>query len=311
MTEWAIEIKDLHKRFGSQQALAGLSMHVPLGSVTGLIGANGAGKTTTYSIIGGFLFPDQGSVQILGIPLRDFRRKGGIIGLSPQDAQFFEDRAVRTQLLLFARLSGFSGGAAKREVARVLELTNLSDRAADRVEVLSHGMRVRLGIAQALIASPPLVLLDEPTAGLDPHMVHEFRMLVDNLRGSTTLLVSSHDLGVLESVCDYVCMIHKGRLAREGSLADIVDSQNWISIRAVLTDDLIVALQGALSLERVNSLGDSVFELSFDPKRVNRQECVARLLKFCLEKQVDLQGLETRQSLSQRYLDTTTGVADR
>lgn len=303
--EVALAIRDLYKHFGAKAALQGLSLAVPLGAVTGLIGANGAGKTTTFSILGGFLFPDEGEIEVLGIPLAEYRARGGILGLSPQDALFFEDRSVAQQLTLFARLSGFYGSSALKEVGRVLELTKLTDRAKDRVEVLSHGMRVRLGIAQALIAEPPIVLLDEPTAGLDPFMVQEFTGLVENLRGATTLVISSHDLSVLESVCDHVCMIHEGQLVTEGSLDQIVASQNSVFLRADILDPVLAGLKAMLPLQAVHVHAGSVFEFVYDPAAISQRSFVTALLKCCVEKSIDVQGLETKQSLSKRFIEAT------
>ena len=220
--EYALEVSDLRKRYGKRVALDGLSFSVPERSITAFVGANGAGKTTTFSLVGGFFKPETGSIKVQGEPLAEYRASGGIVGVLPQDVLYFENRTAERHLLLFARLAGLSGLDADAEVDRVLRLTQLSDRAGDLVSNLSHGMKVRLGVAQALVGNPPLILLDEPTQGLDPKMVMAFRACIDSLRGATTVVISSHDLSQLQQMCDYVIMIDRGKLVREGALKDLL-----------------------------------------------------------------------------------------
>ena len=160
----ALVVDAVCKRYGARVALDRLSFEVPAGGITGLVGANGAGKTTCFGVVAGLLKPDAGHVDVLGRGAFQAQRHAGLLGLLPQDAELAPHARVVDLLVYFARLQGSSRGLAAREAARVLELLSLADRARSRVRELSHGMRRRVAVAQALLGKPQLVLLDEPTS---------------------------------------------------------------------------------------------------------------------------------------------------
>jgi len=299
-------IRDLERRFGRQRALQGLSLDIPKNSVTAFVGANGAGKTTTFSIIGQFMKPHGGSIEIGGVPMQEFRRGGGVIGLLPQDVQFFETRTVARQLLLFARLAGFRGAAARSEVDRVLELVKLSDRADSNPENLSRGMKVRLGVAQALIGNPPLVLLDEPTAGLDPVMQQNFRENIEAIRGKTTVVISSHDLRELQALCDYICIIEAGKLVRQGPLEGILGEVSKVTVQVGALGDKAKEILKALADFQITA-GEGILTARFDPKRFTVAEVNRCVLSVLLSHGVDILGLESQKTLEESYLETVKG----
>lgn len=296
-------IRDLQRRFGRHAALQGLSLDIPRNSVAAFVGANGAGKTTTFSIIGQFIKAHGGSIEVGGVSLAEFRRSGGVIGLLPQDVHFFETRTVARQLLLFARLAGLRGAAARSEVARVLALVKLEDRAESNPENLSRGMKVRLGVAQALIGNPPLVLLDEPTAGLDPVMQRNFRENIEAIRGKTTVVISSHDLRELQALCDYVCIIEAGRLVRQGPLEGILGDVSKVTVQIGANGDQANALVTALPDFHVTVDG-GVLTARFDPQRFQVAEVNRILLSTLLSRGVDILGLESQKTLEESYLET-------
>lgn len=238
-----LSVENLTRYYGRNRALNGLSFSIPEGATAAFVGANGAGKTTTFSLVGGFLRPHGGVVKISGKTLGEFRRDGGYLGLLPQDMQFFENRTVFRQLLLLAGLSGLNRKEARKEAQRVLELAALGEQANKRVERLSHGMRVRLGTAQAFLCNPPLVLLDEPMAGLDPKHRYEFRDAIQQLAGETTLVISSHELGELEEFCDYVCMINHGQLVKQGPMEEILEKTSRTILKIDTEDHFASQLQ--------------------------------------------------------------------
>ncbi len=305
MSNQALVIKNLRRSFRRVKALDGLSLSIPQGSVTAFVGANGAGKTTTYSLVGQFIRPHGGTIEVFGQPLRDFRASGGIIGILPQDMQFFEDRTIARQLLLFARLAGLSGNNAIREVLRVLELVKLRDRSDDLAGSLSHGMRIRLGVAQALIGSPPLVLLDEPTAGLDPRMIADFRETVEAVRGKTTLVISSHDLSELQEMCDYVCMIDHGKLLRQGPMEQMLGGVSSIVFTVEnLTKD-VRDLEAQMPAVDIVVEDKQTLVVEFDPSKFKIADINRAVLAWLLNN--NMQVLEVRQlkSLEQAFLEAT------
>lgn len=218
-----VRFSDVTKRFRGVRALDKFSMEIPAASTCALIGANGAGKTTSFSLLGGFLRGYSGAITV-GMPgsaeisVARYRLNGGVVGLMPQDVQGFDGRSIESQLRLFSRLAGRTAGDAAHEVDELIEATDLHEHRRKKPSELSHGMRARFGIAQAFIGAPGMVLLDEPTSGLDPLHLAQVRELLGRFRGRTTLIVSSHDLSELQSWCDYVVMMEKGRCVKQGPL---------------------------------------------------------------------------------------------
>lgn len=219
----ALRVEGLRKRYGrrSPWALNGLTCHVPRGTICGLVGPNGAGKTTLYSVISGFLPPEEGSVDILGLGAFDPWKLRGRLGVLPQDAALDERLTCREFLRYMASLQGLSDSASWEASDRALEEVNLSDRADDRIASLSHGMVRRIAAASALLGQPELVLLDEPMAGLDPVQAASLREVLVRQRGRGTLVVSSHNLVELERICDWVILLEKGELVQQGTVAEV------------------------------------------------------------------------------------------
>ena len=220
----ALRLTEVTKYYGwrqKQKALDQLSLEVPTGVICGLIGPNGAGKTTTFSLVGGFIQPDGGEIDILGGGGFDPERLKGRLGVLPQDAELGDRHTPLEFLEHLARLQGLTAADARARAKTLLEQLNLGDRQARTIQSLSHGMRRRVAVASALIGDPELVLLDEPTSGLDPRQVLSLRQMLDTYRGKTTLVVSSHVLTELEALCDYVIFMDKGRCIRQGPIAEV------------------------------------------------------------------------------------------
>lgn len=302
-----LSIKNLTKSFGRTQALSGLSFEVPEHSVCALVGANGAGKTTTFALIGNFLKADSGSITLAGEDLSEYRRNGGAIGLLPQDMQFYESRTVQRQLMLFAELTGYSGNEAREEVRRVLRLVALEDRAASKVHELSRGMMVRLAVAQAFVGQPPLVLLDEPMAGLDPKMRRLFRESIDAIRGECTIIISSHELMELQSICDYVCIIDKGRVRSQGEMRELLNLSSKLIFKVsglpedfeTFKKELLVA---DFAIERIN---DRSFAVIFDSKELSLPDLNRAIIEKLFEKSIGIEQVIRHESLEDSFLAST------
>ncbi|MBN2144746.1 MAG: ABC transporter ATP-binding protein [Candidatus Aureabacteria bacterium] len=230
-TEPILEIKQLSFSYGTIKALDEFNMRVPKGSICAFVGRNGAGKTTTFSVIAGFLRFHAGSISLCGQNLHEFRKSGKMIGLLPQEVSFFDDRTIFSQLVFLARLSGLSKNEAENETRRVLSRVSLLDQAGNNPHELSRGMKMRLGIAQAILACPPLILLDEPTAGLDPVIRSQFYELIKELKNDTTFVISSHNLSELETLCDMVCFIEKGKSISMDTMDHLLQAENTVHFK--------------------------------------------------------------------------------
>lgn len=305
MSRPALVFKDVTRRFGKTIALNKISFSVPELSVTAFVGANGAGKTTTFSVVGQFIKTHGGSIEVFGHGLSDFRSKGGIIGILPQDMQFFEDRSIGRQLLLFAELAGMGGGAAEEEVLRVLKLVKLSERVDELAGDLSHGMRVRLGVAQALIGNPPLVLLDEPTAGLDPRMVVDFRETVEGIRGKTTLMISSHDLSELEELCDHVCMIDRGRMVMQGPMSQMLSGVSSIIFKVEAIKRDTRELEAELPAVDIVVEDKQTIVVEFDRAKYKISDINRVVLAWLLSHKMEVLEVKQHRSLEQTFLEAT------
>ncbi|MEE9321913.1 MAG: ABC transporter ATP-binding protein [Granulosicoccus sp.] len=218
-----IHCQGLIKRYGRTTAIDNLNLELYAGEPIALIGPNGAGKTTLLSLLCGFIRPNGGQAQVLGHNVGS-KALNGLLAALPQDALLDPRRSVVRQLREFSRLQGFQGTDAVREVDRVLDIVDLSDAASMKPDTLSHGMRKRIALAQALIGSPALVLLDEPTAGIDPPNVRIIRDLIRQQSSHMTFVISSHNLDELEKLCGTVVYLEKGKLLRSGALVQGDDS---------------------------------------------------------------------------------------
>ncbi|HPQ39708.1 MAG TPA: ABC transporter ATP-binding protein [bacterium] len=227
---FALEIRNLQKRYRRHVALKDLNLTVPRGAVMGLVGPNGAGKTTAFAIIAGLLRSNGGSINVLGEGPYDPVRHKGRLSLLPQDAHIPGHSRVKETLVYFARLQGLAHRPAVYAAEKTLEWVDLSDRADAPVSTLSHGMIRRLSAGQAFIGDPDLVLLDEPTSGLDPRQVVRIRELVLSRRGRQTIVVSSHILSEIEAACDHIAFIDKGVTTRQDAMDNIVHRNRSLTI---------------------------------------------------------------------------------
>ena len=206
-----IECRQLGKNYGSTRALSDVTLTLHSGQPIALIGPNGAGKTTFMSLLCGFVRPSEGSVKVFGHKPGSHHALDRLSAL-PQDAWPDPHFSIARQLKHYARLRGLGTDAAQQETKRVLDLVQLSDRSADKPGQLSHGMRKRIMIAQAMIGQPDVILLDEPTAGIDPPNVKIIRELIAAESANATFIISSHNLDELEKVCAKVIHLSDGRL---------------------------------------------------------------------------------------------------
>lgn len=221
-----IKVCGLKKNYGRVQALKGLDMDVPAGSIYGFIGQNGAGKTTALRILAGLLIPDQGLAEVAGWDIMLYPRAiREAIGYMPDFFGVYDDLRVGEYLLFYASAYGIKGPRADKLRDDLLELVELGDKREAFVDTLSRGMQQRLCLARALVHDPPVLLLDEPASGLDPLARVEMREILKELgRMEKTILISSHILTELANLCTHIGMITEGYLVRQGVLTDLLSN---------------------------------------------------------------------------------------
>jgi ABC-2 type transport system ATP-binding protein len=247
----------LRKRFGDRQAVDGVGFEIAPGETYGLLGPNGAGKTTTISMICGILARDEGSVVVAGQPLDTGATAAkGAIGYVPQDLAIYPDLTARENLVFFGRLYGMGGPALAAKVDEVLRIIDLADRAKERTEHFSGGMKRRLNIGIGLLHTPTLLVLDEPTVGVDPQSRNAILSSVETLRDAGMgILYTTHYMEEAERLCHRVGIIDQGRLIAEGTrreLVALVGGVDKVSLSA--TGDLKAAADAIRPIDGVTGV---------------------------------------------------------
>lgn len=302
----AIETRVLTRRFGSLTAVDRVDYKVPKGCISGLIGPNGAGKTTLFSMLAGYLKPTEGGGEVLGLPLGHPELRGRFSVL-PQDARCPPQRRMIDLLTFWGELGGLGPNEARSAGHAVLHQVGLGDRADERAGNLSHGMAKRLGLAQAFLGQPELILLDEPTAGLDPRSAFEIRSVIASLRGRSTLVVSSHNLGELQDMCDHATILTQGRIVAQGPLEEITqaDQEVRIGVRGEAPD--LTALRSLREVAEVEPVEEGTALLvRFSSSSVHADEGTAVVLRSLLDHGTLVTSLSRGRSLEQRFLELTT-----
>lgn len=274
-TDIAILTRQLSKQYGAQFAVHNLDVEVKKNITSGLIGPNGAGKTTLMSLICGFIKPSTGEVKVLGHDPSATYLKGKV-SILPQDAHFLKSLSVKVQLTMLAELQGFAKKAARKEALRVLDMVDLIEAQNKLPEQMSHGMLKRCAIAQALMGEPELILLDEPTAGLDPSTTDNIKAVIKNLQNKATIMISSHNLSVIEDLCQEVVILDKGRLHAHHEIDQIVVKQQALTIK--LSDhptvEQLTQLKSAAWIKdiKVGKPGSCVMVVYYDPQQTDSIE---------------------------------------
>jgi ABC-2 type transport system ATP-binding protein len=300
----ALATRGLQKRYGSRMALGGLDLSVPSGVVYGFLGPNGAGKTTTMRLLTGLIHPDAGTIEILGRPFgRRDRRRLFEVGALIESPSFYPYLSARENLRALAASGALT---PNRRVEELLELVGLRDRARDKVQTYSLGMKQRLGIAAALLSDPRLLLLDEPSNGLDPAGIVAMRETLKQLAASgKTVFVSSHILGEVEQLADVLGIIAAGRLVREGPIDQLLEGEGVVRVRVAPAQ--LAAATGVLDglvPDGVTARADGAdgwLSLRIQPDRA------AEVNQALATAGIYASGLETGSDLESLFLELTGG----
>lgn len=261
MNEIVIETQNLTKRYGDIVAVENLNLKVRAGEVFGVLGPNGSGKTTTILMLLGLTEPTDGWARVLGFdPMRQPLEVKSRVGYLPDQVGFYDELTARENLVYIAKLNGLARTVAQRRINDALERMGLADVADRRVGTFSRGMRQRLGVAEILLKHPQVIILDEPTLGLDPEAAREFLQIIRTFKEEKiTVLLSSHLLHQVQAVCDRVGLFSQGKMVLEGTVAElarqVLGGAYRVHLRAI-GPDLTSALQrvpGAVSTQKLDS----------------------------------------------------------
>lgn len=302
--ENVIEISGLTKRFKEVLAVDELNFTVNRGDVFGFLGPNGAGKSTTIRMMLSLITPTSGKIKIFGKSLKENRKEIlANVGAIVEKPDFYQYLTAIKNLEILAKISGKE--VSQKRIIELLELVGLKDRAKSKVKTYSHGMKQRLGIAQALLHNPELIVLDEPTTGLDPHGMKEIRNLIIRLskEENKTIFLSSHILSEIELVANRMIIINKGSKIVEGEVSKLLNSNTLkVTVEVENAEAAIKILEGTRWNKNIESISEDKFIISIE------QEAIPVLNKYLVENGVMVNALIPVRSLEDYFLSITAGA---
>ena len=299
-----VQVEQLTRRYGERPAVDDLSFTLRRGQVLGLLGPNGAGKSTTLRMLAGVLAPDAGRIVINGMDLLDQPRQARqAIGYLPEQPPLYRELTVDEQLYYSARLHGLSRAASRPAIARVKERCGLAEVGKRLIGNLSKGYQQRTGLAQAIVHTPPVIILDEPTIGLDPIQIQGIRALIRELGRKQGVILSTHLLAEVQSTCTHVHILRAGRLVYAGALAELEQQRPSASLRIGLNAPPPVAELAQLPrVARVEELGEGQFRIHHSPGVLLHRI----LVELAYDRGWDLWELTPeRESLEQIFVNLT------
>ena len=291
-----IVVDALSKQFGQFQAVDEISFEVQRGEVVGFLGPNGAGKSTTMKMLTCYLPPTSGNAEVNGFSINSQRLQvQEQIGYLPESAPSYNEMQVEEFLSFISEVRGYTGSELRRRVGRVLELTSLQEARKQIIDTLSKGFRQRTCLAQALLHDPPVLILDEPTDGLDPNQKHEVRELIRRMSEERTILVSTHILEEVEAVCTRALIISEGRLVGLGTPDELLSQSIYrnaitLSVSGVNAETLLEDLNGleqVYSVERLEDMPNGAITVRVFPK--DRESISSELEKFLKKKKMSIE----------------------
>ena len=298
MPEKIIEVRHLSKKFGSFQAVHDISFTVYQGDVFGFLGPNGAGKSTSIRCLNSLIKPDNGTLKVFGESISTHRESIlGRVGSIIEKPDFYNYLSAYRNLEIFSRISGKP--SSKREIYTMLDFVGLGGRERDKFAGFSHGMKQRLGIAQTLLHNPDLIILDEPTTGLDPQGIIDIRNLILRLKNeqNKTVLLSSHNLAEIELICNRMVIINKGRSIVEGKVSDLMNGENLIlrleASPMPAVKNALLAWKPTLKWENQGE-----FTLQFPIEKTE----IPSLTKWLVEQNIELYSLEAKRTLEDYFI---------
>jgi ABC-2 type transport system ATP-binding protein len=314
MSDLVIETKDLTKKYGNFVAVDGLNLSVKRGDVFGMLGPNGAGKTTTILMLLGLTEPTKGSVHVLGFdPSRQTLSVKSKVGYIPDMVGFYDELTARENLFYIAKLNGLARNEANQRIEETIDRVGLNDVVDHPVATFSRGMRQRLGVADVLIKNPQLIIMDEPTQGLDPEGARAFLVMIRSLKEEgITILLSSHLLHQVQAVCDRVGLFHRGRMVLEGTVVElakrVLGRVYRIYIEAIGPSEPIQKTLSSISgVAGVKLVGEQVYHVEAEKDlRAETAEAVFKAGGKLLKLDVEAQSLD---DIYAHYFEEVENVA--
>lgn len=283
-----IKVENITKKYGVQKAVDDVSFEVKTGEILGFLGPNGAGKTTTMKSITCFMSPDNGDIQVGGVSIWDDPENiKKNIGYLPESNPLYHDMYVIDYLVFIAKLHDMPKESINDRILQMVNMCGLEGEKHKKIAELSKGYKQRVGLAQAMIHDPQILILDEPTTGLDPNQIVEIRELIREIGREKTVLLSSHILAEVEATCDRILIINKGKIVANGSANDLRKQAQGREILKVTIEegngnDIFTALQAIPSVALVDfiSKSENTFEVQSRPEMSSRKE----VFKLCVDK---------------------------
>lgn len=306
-----IEIKNLTKRFGSLEAIRNISLSVGPGEILGFLGPNGAGKSTTMKLVTGYLTPSAGRISVCGHDMAtDPRRAQALIGYLPEGAPCYEDMSVRSFLEFIAEIRGFRREQRQTKVASVIETMNLDSVLEQRIETLSKGFKRRVGLAQAIIHDPQVLILDEPTDGLDPNQKHQVREMIRGLSQDKIVIISTHILEEVTAVCTRAVIISEGQIVSDCTPTELEERSkyhNAVTIDLAEENDLVKDLK---DLDQVDDVEVSNSGLRLTIFSKDKRPIINEISALVYQKGLNLRAMYVEKGrLDQVFRAITAGEA--
>ena len=309
-----IELKGVSKRYGAVDAISDISFTAPKGQVVGLLGQNGAGKTTTLNILTGYMPPTEGQVLVDGLDmLTNARECKRAIGYLPEKPPLYDEMTVRSYLKFVCELKEVARKEIPAHVDEVMATCGLTDVSGRIIGHLSKGYRQRVGVAQALCGDPPVIVLDEPTVGLDPRQVVEIRALIRQLGANHTVIFSSHLLSEIQQLCQRVIILHRGKVIREADMTELTGAGDALMLRASIKgrqQELLPALLSLPCVRRVKPLKQSapgITEVSIECEPASSPDAQTAIFRLLCAMDAPIMQLITQQdTLEDAFLRATS-----
>ncbi len=308
----SISVKNLTKKYQTQRAVDNISFEVKTGEVLGFLGPNGAGKTTTMKIITGFMAPTDGDVKVNGISvLEEPEKVKQQIGYLPESNPLYQDMPVLEYLEFIAELQNVPKEKIKEQIVKMVKVCGLNVEKHKKISELSKGYKQRVGLAQALIHDPDILILDEPTTGLDPNQIVEIRNLIREIGREKTVILSTHILPEVEATCDRILIINEGKIVADGtseSLRKQAQGQEVIRVEIAEADDkdkVITAIQNLETVAMVDPVKDTQFTFLVNSK--DEKSSKKSIFEMCVKNNwvlTELTPIETK--LEDIFRDLTT-----